>query len=52
MKDKTIIFVAHRLNIAERTNNIVVLDHGTLVEHGTHAELLAKNGYYARLVNE
>ena len=52
LPDKTIIFVAHRLTIAARTNNIMVLDHGRLVEHGTHQVLLEKGGYYARLVNE
>ncbi|MDN6043531.1 MAG: ATP-binding cassette domain-containing protein, partial [Lactobacillus sp.] len=52
LPDKTIIFVAHRLNIAERTNNIIVLDHGQLVEQGSHIELLQKGGYYAKLVNE
>lgn len=52
LPDKTIIFVAHRLTIAERTNNIVVLDHGKIVEQGNHADLLAKDGYYARLVND
>ncbi|ARY92613.1 MULTISPECIES: peptide cleavage/export ABC transporter [Lacticaseibacillus] len=52
LTDKTIIFVAHRLAIAARTDNVVVLDHGKLVEQGNHQELLAKGGYYARLVNE
>ena len=52
LTDKTIIFVAHRLSIAARTDNIMVLDHGKLVEQGTHHELLEKSGYYAHLVNE
>lgn len=52
MQDKTVIFIAHRLNIAERTDNIIVLDHGKLVEQGSHTKLLQKGGYYAKLVNE
>lgn len=52
MKDRTIIFVAHRLTIAAKTEQIVVMDHGEIVEQGNHAELLAKQGYYARLVSE
>ncbi|ERL66000.1 peptide cleavage/export ABC transporter [Schleiferilactobacillus shenzhenensis] len=52
LPDKTLIFIAHRLTIAKRTDNIVVLDHGQLVEQGHHDELMAKHGYYARLVNE
>ncbi|WP_081701209.1 peptide cleavage/export ABC transporter [Schleiferilactobacillus shenzhenensis] len=50
MTDTTIIFVAHRLTIAEQTDHIVVLDHGKLVEQGSHDALLArKNGYYAAM---
>lgn len=52
MTDRTIIFVAHRLTIAAKTEQIVVMDHGAIVEQGNHAELLAKQGYYARLVSE
>lgn len=49
IKDRTIIFIAHRLPIAKRTNNIFVIDHGRLVEHGTHRELLKEEGYYYNL---
>jgi ATP-binding cassette, subfamily C, bacteriocin exporter len=52
MTDRTIIFVAHRLTIAAKTEQIVVMDHGAIVEQGNHTELLAKQGYYARLVSE
>jgi len=48
---KTIIFIAHRLAIAKRTDNIVVLHDGKLVEHGTHNDLLQQHGYYAKLIN-
>ncbi|MBU7002300.1 peptide cleavage/export ABC transporter [Pediococcus pentosaceus] len=51
MKDKTIIFVAHRLNIASQTDKVVVLDHGKIVEQGSHRQLLNYNGYYARLIH-
>lgn len=40
LKDKTIIFVAHRLSIAERTDRIVVIDHGRVVETGSHQDLM------------
>lgn len=50
LKDKTVIFVAHRLAIAERTDNIVVLNQGRIVEQGNHTELMAKHGYYYDLV--
>lgn len=41
LKDKTIIFVAHRLSIAERTDRIVVIDHGRVVETGSHQDLMS-----------
>ena len=49
--DKTLIFIAHRLTIAERTEKVVVLDQGKIVEEGTHMALLAQGGFYAHLVN-
>ena len=49
--DKTLIFIAHRLIIAERTEKVVVLDQGKIVEEGTHMDLLAQGGFYAHLVN-
>lgn len=50
LKDKTIIFIAHRLSIAERTDNIVVLDSGEIVEHGSHEQLMSQHGYYYNLI--
>ncbi|TWT16298.1 peptide cleavage/export ABC transporter ComA [Streptococcus sp. sy010] len=49
--DKTVIFIAHRLTIAERSDNIVVLDKGRIIEEGNHQELLKRDGFYAHLVN-
>lgn len=51
MTDKTIIFIAHRLSIAKRTNHIIVLHDGQVVEEGTHAALLGEHGYYYDLIN-
>ncbi|MFK7693237.1 ABC transporter transmembrane domain-containing protein [Paenibacillus sp. HJGM_3] len=49
MKDRTTFIIAHRLATVVRADQILVLDHGTIVEQGNHRELLAANGVYRNL---
>ncbi|XP_046337858.2 ABC transporter B family member 1-like [Haliotis rufescens] len=50
MKGRTVIVIAHRLSTVQNAHKVMVIDQGHIAEHGTHLELMLKNGVYKRLV--
>lgn len=50
MREHTVLVIAHRLSTVERADNILVIDKGSVVEQGPHAELMARAGLYCKLV--
>jgi ATP-binding cassette subfamily B protein len=51
MKGRTSFIIAHRLSTIRNADHILCMNHGDIVEQGTHDELMAKNGFYANLYN-
>ncbi len=51
-KDKTTIIISHRVSSAKNADKIIVLDHGKILQEGTHDELLTQHGYYKDLYEE
>ena len=51
MRGRTSFIIAHRLSTIKDSDMILCMDHGDIVEKGTHEELLAKGGFYANLYN-
>jgi len=49
MEGKTVLAIAHRLSTIAAMDRLIVMDHGKVVEQGSHAELLERGGLYARL---
>ena len=49
MRGRTVLAITHRLSTIRNADQIIVVDHGTISEHGTHDQLLALDGFYAKL---
>jgi len=51
MQNRTCVVIAHRLSTIRHADEIIVLQHGSIVERGTHEELVSQNGFYKKLVD-
>ena len=51
MENRTCFIIAHRLSTIKDADHILVMNHGDIIEQGTHDQLLAENGFYANLYN-
>lgn len=47
--DKTVVYISHRLSSAVLSQNIFVLENGTVIEHGSHSLLMARQGKYSKM---
>jgi ATP-binding cassette, subfamily B, multidrug efflux pump len=52
VRDRTTVFISHRVSTVRNADRIAVLHGGSIVELGTHQELIARNGYYTELYNK
>ena len=50
-KDKTVIFISHRLSTTVNADKIYVMENGSIIESGSHSELMEQNGTYAKMFN-
>ena len=48
-KDKTVVYISHRLSSAAMADRIIVLDNGNIIESGTHTDLMANGGMYSEM---
>ena len=51
-REKTVIMIAHRLKTVENADQIFVIDHGRIAQHGKHEELMQEEGIYRRFIGE